>query len=82
MENVNHNGQFLASLSGSEHLNVSKTKCLLFTSQRHKERDFILNLNLLGKSISCETSFKYLSVVFDGDSFTVTLPGVTFYSKI
>ena len=25
-------------------LNVSKTKCVLFTSQRHKERDCILNL--------------------------------------
>ena len=24
-----------------------------------------LNLNLLGKSISCETTFKYLDVVFD-----------------
>ena len=30
-------------------LNVSETKCVLFTSQRHKERDCILNLNLLGK---------------------------------
>ena len=46
-------------------LNVSKTKCVLFTSRRHKERDCILNLNLLGKSISCETTFKYLDVVFD-----------------
>ena len=46
-------------------LNVSKTKFVLFTSQRHKERDCILNLNLLGKSISCETTFKYLGVVFD-----------------
>ena len=46
-------------------LHVSKTKCVLFTSQRHKERDCILNLNLLGKSISCETTFKYLGVVFD-----------------
>ena len=46
-------------------LNVSKTKRVLFTSQRHKERDCILNLNLLGKSISCETTFKYLGVVFD-----------------
>ena len=46
-------------------LNISKTKCVLFTSQRHKERDCILNLNLLGKSISCETTFKYLGVVFD-----------------
>ena len=44
-------------------LNVSKTKCVLFTSQRHKERDCILNLNLLGKSISCETNFKYLGVM-------------------
>ena len=41
-------------------LNVSKTKCVLFTSQRHKERDCILNLDLLGKSISCEASFKHL----------------------
>ena len=46
-------------------LNVSKTKYVLFTSQRHKERDCILNLNLLGNSISCETTFKYLRVVFD-----------------
>ena len=46
-------------------LNVSKTKCVLFTSQRHKERDCILNLDLLGKSISCENPFKYLGVVFD-----------------
>ena len=46
-------------------LNVSKTKFVLFTSQRHKERDCILNLNLLGKSISCQTTFKYLGVVFD-----------------
>ena len=30
-------------------LNVSETKYVLFTSQRHKERDCILNLNLLGK---------------------------------
>ena len=46
-------------------VNVSKTKCLLFTSQRHKERDCILNLNLLRKSISCEITFKYLGVVFN-----------------
>ena len=46
-------------------LDVSKTKCALFTSQRHQERDCILNLNLLGKFISCETTFKYLGVVFD-----------------
>ena len=32
--------------------------------KEHKERDCILNLDL-GKSISCETSFKYLGVVFD-----------------
>ena len=44
---------------------VSKTKCVLFTSQRHEECDCILNLKLLGKSISCETTFKYLGVVFD-----------------
>ena len=37
-------------------LNVSKAKCVLFTSQRHKERDCILHLILLGKSISCETN--------------------------
>ena len=43
-------------------LHVSKTKCVLFTSQRHKERDCILNLNVRGKSISCETTFKYLGV--------------------
>ena len=46
-------------------LNVSKTKCVLFTSRRHKGRNCILNLNLLGKSISCDTSFKYLGAVFD-----------------
>ena len=46
-------------------LNVSKTKCVLFTSRRHKERDCILNLNLLGKSISCETTFEYLGVVLN-----------------
>ena len=46
-------------------LSVSKAKCLLFTSQRHKERDCNLNLNLLGKTISCETTFKNLGVVFD-----------------
>ena len=62
--------QYLQCLSGwlennNLVLNVSKTKCVLFTSQRHKERDCILNLNFLGKSISCETSFKYLGVVFD-----------------
>ena len=33
--------------------------------KRHKERDCNLNLNLLGKSISCKTTFKYLGVVFD-----------------
>ena len=38
---------------------------MLLTSQRHKERDRILNLNLLGKSISCETTFKYSGVVFN-----------------
>ena len=32
---------------------------------RHKERDCILNVNLLRKFISCEISFKYLGVVFD-----------------
>ena len=46
-------------------LNVSKTKCVLFTSQRHKECDCTLNLNLLGKAISCETTFKYIGLVFD-----------------
>ena len=30
-----------------------------------KERDSILNLNLLGNSISCEITFKYERVVFD-----------------
>ena len=44
---------------------MSKTKCLLLTSQRHKEPDCNLNLNLLEKAISCETTFKYLGVVFD-----------------
>ena len=46
-------------------LNVSKTTCVLFTFQRHKGRDCNLNPNLLGKSISCETTFKYLGVMFD-----------------
>ena len=40
-------------------------KCLLFTSQRHREHDCNLSLNLHGRSISCETTFKYLGVVFD-----------------
>ena len=40
-------------------------KCLLFTSQRHRERDCNLSLNLHGRSISCETTFKCLGVVFD-----------------
>ena len=44
---------------------VSKTKFVLFTSQRHKERHCILILNLLGKPISCESTFKYLRDVFD-----------------
>ena len=46
-------------------LNVAKTKCLLFTSQRHKEHNNNLNLNLLGNSLCIETTFKYLGVVFD-----------------
>ena len=46
-------------------LKVSKTRRVLLTSQRHKERNCILNFNLLGKSISCQTTFKYLGVVFD-----------------
>ena len=45
-------------------INVSKIKCVLFTSQRRKERDRNLNLKL-GKSISYETTFKYLGLVFD-----------------
>ena len=49
---------------------VSKTKCVLFTSQRLKERDCILNLNVLGKSKSCETFFKYLGVVFADNYMT------------
>ena len=44
-------------------LHVSKTKCVLFTSQKHIERDCNLNLSFLGKFISCETTFKYLGVV-------------------
>ena len=40
-------------------LNVTKTKSLLFTSQRHKERDCKLCLILLGRKISCVTTFKY-----------------------
>ena len=44
-------------------LNVAKTKSLLFTSQRHKERDCKLSLILLGRKISCVTTFKYLGVV-------------------
>ena len=64
---INHDLQCLSEWLEDNNLvlNVSKTKCVLFTSQRHKERDCILNLDLLGKSISCETSFKYLGVVFD-----------------
>ena len=46
-------------------LNVAKTKSLLFTSQRHKERDCKLSLILLGREISWVTTFKYLGVVFD-----------------
>ena len=46
-------------------LNVAKTKSLLFTSQRHKERDCKLSLIILGRKISCVTTFKYLGVVFD-----------------
>ena len=38
---------------------------VLFTSQSHKERDCKLNLDLLWKSISCETTFKYLGMVFN-----------------
>ena len=30
-----------------------------------KKRDCNLNLNLLGKAIFCESTFKYLGVVFD-----------------
>ena len=41
-------------------LNVAKTKSLLFTSQRHKQRDCKLSLILLGKKLSCLTTFKYL----------------------
>ena len=64
---INHDLQCLSEWLEDNNpvLNVSKTKCVLFTSQRHKERDCNLNLNLLGKSISCETAFKYLGVVFD-----------------
>ena len=46
-------------------LNVAKTKFLLFTSQRHKERNCKLSLMLLGREISCVTAFKYLGVAFD-----------------
>jgi len=45
-------------------LNLAKTKSLLFTSQRHKERDCKLSLILIGREISCVTTFKYLGVVF------------------
>ena len=38
-------------------LNVSETKCVLFTSKRHEERDCNLNLNLLGKSMSCKLNY-------------------------
>ena len=33
---------------------------------KHEERDCNLNPNLLGKPISCKTTFKKLGVVFDG----------------
>ena len=61
---------------------LSMTKNVLFTSQRHKERDCNLKLNLLGKPISCETTFKYLRVVFD-NFMTIQdhLVQVTFTSK-
>ena len=64
---INHDLQCLSEWLEDNNLvfTVSKTKCVLFKSQRHKERDCILNLDLLGKSISCENPFKYLGVVFD-----------------
>ena len=65
---INHDLQSLSEWLEDNNLvlGVSKTKCVLFTSQRHEQRDCIFNLNLLGKSLSCKTSqFKYLGVVFD-----------------
>ena len=64
---INQDLQCLSELLEDNNLvlNASKTKCVLFTSQRHKERHCILNLNPLGKPISCKTTFKYLSKVFD-----------------
>lgn len=50
-------------------LNVSKTKCLFFSSDRHKERNCTLSPILLGRAISCETTFRYQGVVLD-DSMT------------
>ena len=65
--NIDQDLKCLSKWLAANHLvlNVSKTKCMLFTSQRHKERDRSLGLNLLGKSISNVTTFKYLGVVFD-----------------
>ena len=44
---INHDLQCLSERLEDNNLvlNVSKTKCVLFTSQRHKERDCILNLD-------------------------------------
>ena len=67
--NINQDLQRLSEWLEDDNLvlSVSKTKCLLFTtSQRHEERDCNLNPNLLGKPISCKTTFKNLGVVFDG----------------
>lgn len=38
---------------------------MLFTSQRHKEHNSQLSLNLLDKKITTVTTFKYLGIVFD-----------------
>ena len=44
---INHDLQCLSERLEDNNLvlNVSKTKCVLFTSQRHKERDCIFNLD-------------------------------------
>ena len=46
-------------------LNITKTKCILFCSQRHGERNIALTVNLFGSCIESVTTFKYLGVVFD-----------------
>lgn len=46
-------------------LNITKTKCILFCSQRHGERNIALTVNFFGSCIESVITFKYLGVVFD-----------------